>query len=631
MTMRAVMGRPFLTFFRYARPYWRGYVIGAILSLLFMGLAYFVPLIVRFAIHHFEAGTMTFPRLLTIFLLMAFISAVAGVGRFIQRSLMIRASRQCEYDIRNDYFRALQRLSPAFFHRIQTGDLIARATNDLNFARMFLGPGIMGSIDLIRFPYALAFMIYLSPKLTLFALAPLPVVSILVYAFIMYNHRQSIVVQEQFSTVTAQAQENLAGARVVRAYGIGERETKRFTRESEIYMRESVKLACVMNLIWPVVGAVVGGTLLLILWRGGLMVMNQVEISRITLQFTYAAPLNTPLDFLKAIPSVLPEIFQGNAFARDTTPFGVDDLTGFILYLFLMAGPMAEFGWLITLYQRGAVGMNRLSEILCEPPEITESNDTDHTIAAIHGHVRFENISFAYNNHDVLSDISFDVPHGSTIAIVGPTGSGKSTLVRLLCRHYDPRKGRIYIDSRPITTIPLNTLRKNIALVPQDTFLFSDSIRNNICIGNPHATDQDVDRAADAAQFTETVDNLKDGFDTLLGERGVNLSGGQKQRLTIARALICDAPILLLDDALSSVDTHTEEEILQRLKKVCEDRTSFIISHRVSTVQHADQILVLRDGRIVQRGTHTELIAQSGLYKEMHQRQLLEDALDHES
>ncbi len=584
---KAMPGRPFQTLLRYIRPYWRRYLAGAVLALCFVGIELTLPVVFSTVVERAMDWQLTATDLWLYFAVLLSIALAAGIARYWQRVLMIGASRKFEFDIRNDYFRHVQSLSRAFFHRVKTGDIMARATNDLNFIRLFTGPGIMGTVDMIRLPLTLSVMVYFSPRLTLLVLMPLPLVSLLVYCFIMYMHRQSKRVQEQFSVVTARAQENLAGARVVKAYGAADRELRDFTEESAKYMREGIKLSVVMVLTWPLIGLLVGGIVLLILWRGGLMVID------------------------------------------GHLSFGA--MSGFIVCLFMLTWPLAQLGWILTLYQRGTVGMNRMLEVFAEEPAVRDDVDTRHDIQSIGGAVRFDGVSFAYNRQTVLHNISFDVPAGQTVAIVGPTGSGKTTIVSLLTREYDPTSGAVLIDKTDARQVPLSVLRNAVGCVPQDTFLFSDSVRGNLTFGRQDAAQDDIDHAVEVAQFRETVDALPDAYETLLGERGVNLSGGQKQRLAIARAIVLDPKILVLDDALSSVDTHTEEEILVRLREVTAARTSVIISHRVSTVRHADQILVVKDGRIVERGRHEDLIRKDGEYADMHERQQLERALEEEA
>lgn len=584
---RVMPHRPFRTLVRYNRPYARAYAAGAGLALLFVLVNLALPLVIRAIVASFENQTVTHQQLYAYVAILIGIALGSGVARYHQRMLMIGASRKFEFDLRNDYFRHVQRLGRRFFQRTPTGDIMARATNDLNYVREFIGPGIMYSVDMLSVPFTLGLMIYLSPRLTAFALIPLPFVSILVYFFVRYMNRQSKVVQEQFAVVTNRVQENLAGARVVKAHGIADRELETFARESAIYMRENVKLTAITSFAWPMIGLLVGATLLTVIWQGGKMVIG----GTLTLA----------------------------------------DMSALMICMLMLAWPLAQFGWVLSLYQRGAVGMNRLSGILAETPEIQDGAGTDPEAAVERGAISLEAVTFRYDGAEVLHELTLEVPAGATLAIVGRTGSGKSTLVSLLTREYDPVSGVIRIDGHDTRRIPLAELRRKVVCVPQDAFIFSESIRDNVMVGNMNAPEEAFRAACDIAQFSADIAGMPAGADTLLGERGINLSGGQKQRLTLARAILCDPKILILDDALSAVDTHTEERILVGLRRFMAERTSILISHRISTVRDADHIVVLDDGRIAEQGTHAALVAAGGQYAEMHHRQLLEQSLEEQA
>ncbi len=591
---------PLIFLLLFNRPYWRRYAVGALLAVFFAVVSLGTPFAFRQMVTDFDAGHMNAKRLAVYFLVFLSIASFSGVFRYFQRMLMIGTSRCFEYDLRNYYFQHILSLSRAFFHRCPTGDIMARATNDLNYVRDFVGPGIMGAVDMIQLPLTIGAMVHMSPRLTLLMAAPLPIVTLLVYFFVRFMHTQSRIVQELFAAVTEKAQENLAGARVVKAYGIADREQRVFLQVSKDYMRANLKLAVVTSMAWPMIGAFIGGVVLLAIWEGGrLVIAGKLDLA---------------------------------------------NMTGFLLCLLMIVWPLAQFGWILTLYQRGAVSMERLKRVFQEKPDVFDGPDTDPEAKIEGGAVRFENVSFAYHSAPLsetkdaekspepgraaLTAIDFEIPAGQTVAIVGPTGSGKSTLTALLAREYDPTEGRVLVDGRDIRQLPLRVLRGAIGCVPQDTFIFSETVFENAKLGRPDATDDEVRGVCAIAQLEEALGDMPDGMNTLLGERGINLSGGQKQRLALARALLCDPAILVLDDALSSVDTHTEERILEGLRAFMAGRTSLIIAHRISSIRHADSIVVLDGGRIVERGTHDELVALDGLYAGMYRRQLLETALE---
>jgi ATP-binding cassette subfamily B protein len=601
---RAVPSRPLLTLCRYCVPYWKSYAAALLVGFVFLAASQAMPLVLSMIIEDFEAREITTGLLWGYFYFLVLIAAITAICRFFQRLLIGRAARRFEYTLRNDYFRHIQGLSQEFFNRTKTGDIMARATNDLNFVRDFVGAGIMGIIDLFRIPFAVAVLMHFSIQLSVAVVVAVPFASVPTYYILKWTRRQARVVQELFSGITALAQENLAGARVVRAYDISDRQVEAFGGESKIYARENLKLVAIRAAIGPMMAMVLRAIMVITLWKGALMVINGETTSQI--------------------------VIANGWLAVETSAFTLADLMGFIVCLLMVSGSLAGFAGIAVVYQQAAAGMERISQFMAETPSVDDSDDTDTTITSLHGGIEFRGVSFVYDSQPVLRDISWKCEPGETVAIVGHTGSGKSTMMSLMTRMCDPVDGVVLMDGVDARHVPLSALRASIGLVPQDTFLFSDTIRGNLTVGRPGATEDEIMEACRIAQFDEALAGMDDGLDTVLGERGINLSGGQKQRVTIARALIKDSAILLLDDALSSVDTHTEEQILQGLKSVMATRTCVIISHRVSTVRHADLILVLDEGEIRERGVHNDLLAQNGLYTKMYEHQLLEDELEEE-
>jgi ATP-binding cassette subfamily B protein len=501
---------------------------------------------------------------------------------FLTRWILIGISRDVEFDMRNDIFARLETLSYSYYQRMRTGDIMARATNDLNAVRMLLGPAIMYSANTLVFTAsALAFMVHLSPKLTFYTFLPLPVASVTIQYFGRRIHERFERIQAMFSDISARAQENFSGARVVRAYVQEEAEIATFETANQEYIARSLKLVRLMGMLWPSLELMLGVASALVLWLGGR------------------------------------EVLQGHMSAGG--------FAAFLTYMMQLTWPIIALGWVVNIFQRGTASLIRLNEILIEKPEITDSARARDL--PIRGEVEFRNLNFAYNGKKVLHDLSLRIPAGSSLAIVGPTGSGKTTLVDLIPRIYDAEPGMVLIDGRPIRDYSLASLRKNIGFVPQETFLFSDRIRENIALGVDSASDQQVHDAAEAANIAVDIESFPESYQTLVGERGITLSGGQKQRTAIARALIRNPRILVLDDALSSVDTHTEDKILNHLRDVMHGRTTIFISHRVSTVRNADRIAVLHGGRIVELGTHDELLSLNGYYSDLYNKQLLEEEL----
>ena len=572
----------------YLRKYRRSYAVGTVCVFLNNGIWILFPLVIRRAVDDLHLG-VTRQKLLTYALLLLAVAGAKGIFQFLTRWILIGISREVEFDLRNDLFRHLEKLSYSFYQRTRTGDIMARATNDLNAVRMLLGPAIMYSANTIVFTAgALVFMLSISPKLTIYAFLPLPVVSITIQYFGRQIHERFERIQAMFSDISARAQENFSGARVIRAYVQEEAEIAAFEVANREYIGRSLKLVRLMGMLWPTLEIMLGLAIVLVLWLGG----REVLRSRIT----------------------------------------VGEFVAFNTYMVQLTWPVIALGWVINIFQRGTASMGRINQLLLEKPEIADSAEVlkaDRSVrpTQVEGAIEFRNLNFAYNGAVVLHDVNLRIPAGSSLAIVGPTGSGKTTLVSLIPRIYDAAPGAVLIDGRPIREYPLEFLRQNIGFVPQETFLFSDSVRENIAFGVEGAEDSEVRMAAQGASIAEDIESFPEQYQTLVGERGITLSGGQKQRTAIARALMRNPRILILDDALSSVDTHTEDKILNHLREIMAGRTTIFISHRVSTVRNADMIAVLHSGRIVELGTHEELLLRNGYYTDLYNKQLLEEEL----
>jgi ATP-binding cassette subfamily B protein len=572
--------------FPYLKKYRGSFIVGMICVLFNNGIWILFPLVLKRAIDDLQRHGVTQQKLMTYALLLLGVAAIKGIFQFLTRWMMIGISREIEFDLRNDLFRHLESLSYSYYQRTRTGDIMARATNDLNAVRMLLGPAIMYSANTIVFTAgALIFMLSISPKLTLYAFLPLPAVSIVVQYFGKLIHERFEKIQAMFSEISARAQENFSGARVIRAYVQEEPEIAAFETSNREYINRSLKLVRLMGMLWPTLETMLGLAIVLVLWLGG----REVLSGRIT---------------------------PGGFIAFNT-------------YMVQLTWPVIALGWVINIFQRGTASMGRINEILVEKSEIEDSPDVKGQGGEpqITGAIEFRGLNFAYNDVPVLHDINLRIPAGSSLAIVGPTGSGKTTLVSLIPRVYDAAPGTVWIDDKPVREYPIEPLRRQIGFVPQETFLFSETVRENIAFGKEDATDEEVRSAAEAANIAGDIEEFPERYQTTVGERGITLSGGQKQRTAIARAIIRNPRILILDDALSSVDTHTEDKILNHLREIMRGRTTIFISHRVSTVRNADNIAVLHAGRIVELGTHEELLARNGYYSDLYNKQLLEEEL----
>jgi ATP-binding cassette subfamily B protein len=573
--------------FPYLRRYRKGLIAGGMFAVCSNAIWILFPKVIQRAIddmtrHLSYRGILFYAALLIV------VALSKGVFLFLTRWVLIGISRDIEYDMRNDLFRVLERQSQSYFQEHRTGDIMARATNDLNAVRMLLGPAIMYSLNTLLFTIgALAFMVRISPWLTLLAFVPLPAASILVQYFGRKIHERFERIQAMYSEISAQVQENVAGARLVRAFAQEKAEVRSFEKANTEYIRRALRLVRLMGMLWPTLEFMLGLSLVVVLLVGG----HEVLSHRIT----------------------------------------VGAFVAFNTYMVMLTWPVIALGWVVNLFQRGTASVRRIHEILIAEPSISDETLPDDApmTAEIQGDIEFRNLTFAYNGSPapVLHDINLRIPAGSSLAIVGPTGSGKTTLVSLIPRMYEAERGTLLLDGHSVMDYPLAELRRAIGFVPQETFLFSESIQENVAFGAPDASPEEVLDAAAAAHIRDEILEFPKGFGTLVGERGVTLSGGQKQRTAIARAIVRDPRILVLDDALSSVDTYTEERILNQLAEVMHGRTTIFISHRVSTVRNADQIAVLVNGRIVERGTHDELVARNGYYTELYEKQMLEEEL----
>jgi ATP-binding cassette, subfamily B, multidrug efflux pump len=604
----------------YLKRHRGGLLWGGLCVLCNNGIWILFPQVLRRAVNDLHSG-VTRQKLLTYALLVIAIALIKGIFQFLTRWVVIGISRDIEFDLRNDLFKHLERLSYSYYQRNRTGDIMARATNDLNAVRMLLGPAIMYSANTIVFTAgALFFMLAISPKLTLFAFLPLPIASIVIQYFGRRIHERFERIQAMFSDISARAQENFSGARVIRAYVQEQAEIAAFESANQEYIRRSLGLVRLMGMLWPTLELMLGIAVVIVLWLGGnLVISGQSDVHLISYLGT-----RTTLSLSGSMD--------------------VGAFVAFNTYMMQLTWPVIALGWVINIFQRGTASMVRIQEIMSQQPEIADEasvgtgdspvrsgKDARLSTSEVSGEIEFCNLNFAYNGTAVLKDVNLRIPAGSSLAIVGPTGSGKTTLVNLIPRIYDAAPGAVLIDGRPIRQFPLDALRRQIGFVPQETFLFSDTIRENIAYGiaqeDGEATQPDIQAAAAAANIAQDIESFPEGYNTTVGERGITLSGGQKQRTAIARALLRSPRILILDDALSSVDTHTEDKILNHLREIMQGRTTIFISHRVSTVRNADRIAVLHRGRIVELGTHDQLIARNGYYTDLYNKQLLEEEL----
>lgn len=570
---------------KYFIRYKKKFILGFVFILISNVGQIYIPMLLRDSINELQT-MININLIIRNASLIVATAGVAGIFRFLIRQTIIVASRDIEYDLRQDFWQHIQKLPLRFFQNNSTGNIMAHATSDISAVRMFVGPAIMYSSDTgLRFLLILPMMMMMSVKLTLLALLPLPILSFVVYSVMKKVHTRYTKIQEKFSDLTTRAQENFSGIRVIKSYMREEFEIKEFTKESKEYLKRNMSLVKIRSLFQPVFFMISGLSSVIVLWYGGSMIIKS-EIS-------------------------------------------LGTIVAFFAYLMMLIWPMIAFGWVANMIQQADASMKRLLKIFNEPYEISNSEITDNNIDSIDGEIEFRNVSFRYleNSDNVLDSLNFKILNGQRIAFIGNTGVGKTTLVNLITRLYDATEGEVLIDGKNIKSIPLNILKKNIGYVPQENFLFSTSLENNIYYGLDYYDEKILHTVSEIAQLKKDVENFPKGFETILGERGITLSGGQKQRTSLARALAIDPKILILDDSFSAVDTNTEEEILKRLNEFMKGRTSIIISHRISTIKNSDLIFVLDNGKIAEVGSHDELVTLDGIYASIHYKQLLEEEL----
>ncbi len=511
---------------------------------------------------------------------------LSGLLLFATRQTLIVASRKIEFDLRNDIFDKLLKLPQSFYSKYTSGEIYVRATEDVSKVREYFGPAYMYTINtLTRAGFIITMMVIVSPELTVWALLPLPFLSGFAYWVSGYINDYSRIIQEQYSTIAGRAQESFSSIRLIKAYNREAHEQKRFEQESEAYRKKKLRLDLVESLFHPTLNLLIGASVIIVIWKAGTLVMEGT--------------------------------------------LTVGNILEYIVYVAYLTWPVASLGYTVNRFQRSMASWKRIDQVLTEPVEIEDKAKTDSSIETIKGRIEFKNVSFRYPKAEAyaLKDINLVIEQGQNAAIVGRTGSGKTTLVQLIPRLFDVSEGEILIDDVNIKSIPVHVLRKSIGYVPQETFLFSDTIAENIAFGVEHASQKQIEEAAEKAQVKENILEFDKKFETMLGERGITLSGGQKQRTAIARALIRDPKIIILDDSLSAVDTKTEEAILQHLRSELQGRTTIMISHRISTIKDADIIYFVEDGSIVEQGSHKELLQKEGYYSAMYNKQLIEDEL----
>lgn len=565
------------------------HIVGGIIMLILVDIVQLItPKVMEYSIDSIQTRSIDQRGLLWIALFIVVLALLVMVLRYFWRMLIIGNSRRIEQSLRQDFYNHLLKLSQNFFNKSKTGDLMAYATNDLNAVRMLLGMGLIATMDIVLMTIAsFSFMVSIDFRLTLLAIIPMPFLSLTIGYFGKRMHKRFALVQASFAAMSGKIQETISGIRIVKAFGQEKSELARVDEVSQVYVDQNISMARIAGFFHPFQGFVIACSMIITLY------------------------------------------FGGRAAIRGDITIG--GFIAFFQYLGMLVWPMIAIGWIVDMYQRGTASLKRLNEIFAVDPEIND-DEADMSIEKITGKIEIKNLSFRYGETLplIFKDISASIDAGKTLAIVGPTGCGKTSLIELLVRIYNPPKNTVFIDDRDVYRIPLQVLRRDMVLVPQDIFLFSDTIANNIRLGNPEASDEAVFEAARIANIYQEINEFDHKFDTVVGERGVTLSGGQKQRVAIARALLTNPQILILDDALSAVDTKTESQILERLIKDRKEKTTIIIAHRISSIQHAEKILVLTDGVIKERGNHDSLIRAGGIYRSLYEKQRIRARLEDE-
>ena len=561
-------------------------LLGILILIIIDAIQLVIPKIMQHTIDSIGQQIGTKSMILKASLLIIGMTFLMTFLRYFWRMFLIGTAWTIDRDLRQDYFQHLMKLSSNFFNKVKTGDLMAYATNDLNAIRMLAGFGFVIGVDILFLTIGnIFFMVNISLKLTLLAILPMPILSLVIIIFGRKIHQRFHHVQNTFAELSGRVQESISGIRVVKAFAQEDAELNKMSHSAYDYVKQTISLIKIQGMFHPSFTLIIGFSMLIVVVFGG-------------------------------EATILEDISMGEFIA-------------FFQYLGMFIWPMIAIGWVVNLYQRGTVSLKRINKIFEVQPEIHDEK-ADKTIQDISGKIEVKNLTFQYESNlpIILKNISFSIEKGKTLAIVGRTGTGKTTLIDLLTRVYNPPEQTIFIDDHELYEIPLSTLRENIVLVPQDIFLFSDSITNNIRLGNPDATFEKVKKVTQIAQVYNDILEFENGFDTIIGERGVTLSGGQKQRIAIARALLTDPSILILDDALSAVDTKTEKEILTHLINIRKNKTTIIIAHRISSLQHADHIIVIDNAKIYERGNHEELLAQNGIYQDIFEKQQIEERLE---